>query len=124
MDEARFVNRVRDLLVREDGETLWLAAGVPRQWLAPGQTIELRDAPTYFGPVSYRTAASASGVDARVVLPSRNPYRSAWLVVRAPGRRRIRNVEIDGKPWPEFEVAKERIHLPMTKRLMRISVHF
>lgn len=36
-DEAKFVNRVRDLLVREEGDTLWLAAGTPRRWLARGE---------------------------------------------------------------------------------------
>jgi hypothetical protein len=58
-DEARFLYRLRDVLVREEYDTLWLAAGTPRRWLAPGQKVEVSGAPTYFGPVSYRIEAGA-----------------------------------------------------------------
>ncbi|MGD0922776.1 MAG: hypothetical protein ABSA70_13565 [Terriglobia bacterium] len=123
-DEAKFVNRLRDALVREDGGTLWLAAGVPRRWLASGQKIELRDAPTYFGPTSYRIEANESGVDARVELPSRNPFRTAWLVLRAPEGKKIRAVEIDGKPWQDFDAAGERVRLPLKPGPMQVRVTF
>jgi hypothetical protein len=123
-DEAKFVNRLRDALVREDNDTLWLAAGVPRRWLAPGEKIELGDAPTYFGPVSYRIAGTAEGVVASVELPTRNPYAHAWLVVRAPGGKRIRSVEIDGNPWQEFDSTLERIRLPLKVGPMHVVAHF
>jgi len=123
-DESRFVTDFRDLLVREDGDTLWLAAGAPHRWLAPGKKIELRDAPTYFGPVSYRMEATDSEVDARVELPTRNKIRTVWLVVRAPEGRQIRAVEVDGKPWKDFDATAQRIRLPLVARPIQISVHF
>jgi hypothetical protein len=123
-DEAKFVNRLRDALVREDDDALWLAAGIPRRWLAAGEKIEARGAPTYFGPVSYRMEATESGVEARVELPARNPCKAAWLVVRAPGGKRLRAVEIDGKPWQDFDPALERIHLPVKAGPMRIVARF
>jgi len=123
-DEAKFVNRVRDALVREDPDTLWLAAGTPRRWLEAGEKIEARDAPTYFGPVTYSMVAGDTGVEAHLELPSRNPYKTAWLVVRAPGGRRIRSVEIDGKAWSDFDAAQERIRLPAKGGAMEVSVHF
>ncbi len=123
-DEAKFVNRLRDTLVREEGDTLWLAAGVPRRWLEPGEKIELREAPTYFGPVSYRIEATESGVRARVTLPTRNPIRIAYLAVRAPGGKKLRAVDIDGKPWQDFDAAAERIQLPVKAGPMEVSVRF
>ena len=123
-DEAKFVNRLRDMLVREDGDTLWLAAGIPRRWLAPGEKIELRDAPTYFGPVSYRIEAGAASVEAQVQLPDRNAFRTAWLILRAPEGKKIRSVLIDGKPWQDFDAAAERIRLPLRLEPMRIQVSF
>lgn len=123
-DEAKFVNRLRDVLVREEGETLWLAAGVPRRWLAPGRKIGLRDAPTYFGPASYRIEANESGVEARVELPRRNPLRTAWLVLRAPEGKKMRAVEIDGKPWQDFDAAGERVRLPLKPGPMQILVRW
>jgi hypothetical protein len=123
-DEAKFVTQVRHTLVREDGDTLWLAAGAPRRWLDPGQKIEVRDAPTYFGPVSYSLEASDAGVEAHVELPARNPFKTAWLVVRAPGTKHIHSVEIDGKSWADFEEGRERIQLPVKPGPMQVSVHF
>jgi nicotinamide-nucleotide amidase len=43
-DEARFVTRLRDLLVREQGAELWLTAGTPRRRpCARNPTLERRD---------------------------------------------------------------------------------
>jgi hypothetical protein len=122
--EARAVLDFRATLVREDGDTLWLASGVPRRWLAPGKKIELRDAPTYFGPVSYRIEASESGVEARVDLPTRNKIGTTWLVVRAPEGKTIRTVEVDGKPRFDFDAAGQRIRLPSAEHPIQISVHY
>ena len=123
-DEAKFVNRLRDSLIREDSDALWLAEGTPRRWLAPGQEIEVRRAPTYFGPVSYRLKAGAAGINAQVQLPTRNPYHTAWLVVRAPSGKRITSVTIDGRPWTGFDPEKERIRLPVGPEPMRVEVKF
>jgi hypothetical protein len=123
-DEAKFVNRVRDLLVREDGDTLWLAAGTPRRWLSPGEKVEVREGPTYFGPVSYRLEGSADGVDARVTLPARNPASTVWLVLRVPVGKHLSSVELDGKPWTDFDPSLERIRLPMQTGEIHIEAHF
>ena len=123
-DEAKFINRLRDTLVREDGDALWLAAGVPRRWLAPGQKIEVRNMATYFGPVSYRMEGTRDGVSINVELPSRNRYKTAWLTVRAPEAQPLRSVELDGKSWLDFDPVKERIRLPFKKEPLRIEVRF
>ncbi|MGA2628711.1 MAG: hypothetical protein ABSG54_00735 [Terriglobia bacterium] len=123
-DEAKFVNRLRDSLIREEGDTLWLAAGAPRRWFAPGEKIEMHAAPTYFGPVSYRTQASPSGVEAEVELPKRNLARTVWLVIRAPDGKQLRAVEIDGRAWKDFDATGERIRLPVEQPTVKISVHF
>ncbi len=56
---SRFLAQLRIALVLEDGPTLHLLAGTPRHWLAPGNTIEVRRAPTWFGPVSLTAQAGA-----------------------------------------------------------------
>jgi hypothetical protein len=123
-DEAKFVNRVRDVLVREEEDTLWLAAGTPRRWLAPGKKIQLREAPTYFGPVSYQLEANEGGVEARVTLPTRNPPKAVWLVVRAPDGKRVHSVEVNGKGWTDFDPTLERIRLPLKAGEIRVIARF
>lgn len=123
-DETRLTMYLRAMLVREEGDVLWLAGGVPRRWLAPGKKIELQNAPTYFGPVSYRMEATESGIEVRVKLPTRNKFGTAWLVVRAPAGKKIRSVEIGGKIWTDFDATNERIRLPIADHPLEVSVRF
>src|SRR5581483_1651908 len=51
---AEYVDLVRDLLLYESGDRIRLAAGVRAAWLGDGQTVAVRDLPTYFGAVSYQ----------------------------------------------------------------------
>ena len=104
-------NRVRDMLALEEGDSLWLASGTPRRWLSPGQKIEVRNLATHFGPLSYELNAAPGRVNATIQLPMRNPCRTAWLVVRGPEAKPMTAVEIDGKPWKEFDAAGERVRL-------------
>ena len=48
------VRFIRDALVCERGDGLHLAAGASRGWLATGLPVGVEQAPTHFGPVSYR----------------------------------------------------------------------
>ena len=123
-DEARFVNRVRDALALEEGGSLWLASGAPRRWLARGQKIKVRDLATYFGPVSYEMTGEQDRVEATVQLPSRNPYKDAWLVVRVPGSKPLTSVEIDSKPWKDFDAARQCVRLPHKTGEMKVVVRF
>ncbi len=123
-DEARFVNRLRDALALEESGSLWLASGTPRRWLEPRRKILVHELATYFGPVSYEMAGGRDRVEATVQLPSRNPYKDAWLVVRAPRDRHLTSVEIDGKPWKDFDSARQWVRLPHKTGEMKVVVRF
>ena len=112
-DEARFVARLRDLLVHEKGKELWLATGVPRRWLAAGQKISLRQMPTTFGPVDLELNALETEISGQVRLPSRNPAAAAWLVLRVPEPKALAAVEIDGRRWPDFDPRTGAVRLPL-----------
>ena len=121
-DEARFVNRLRDLLVRENGEELWLTAGTPRRWLSPGQAIKLDHMPTNFGEVSLELSARENDVAGWVQLPARNTFNSAWRVLRLPAGKKIAAVEINGKLWLQADSDKGRIKLPISVEPINLRV--
>lgn len=121
-DEAKFVHRLRDMLVTELGEDLLLAAATPERWLAPGRQIRVSAAPTHFGPVSYTLRGGEAEVRGSVDLPRRNPYRDAWLSIRVPSPRRIASVAINGRPWKDFDPARSRIRLPRSQQRLDIQV--
>ena len=85
-EEAAFLDRFRNLLVMEDGDSLWLARATPRAWLEQGRKISVKNAPTHFGTVDYEivSAAEHGKITATVEMPSRNPPKSVLLRLRHP----------------------------------------
>jgi hypothetical protein len=71
--------------------------------------------------MSYSLRGEAGAVRATIELPQRNPYRHAWLSVRAPGGH-VSSATIDGKAWTDFDATKSRIRLPKTKRPITLVV--
>jgi len=121
-DEAKFVHRLRDLLLAEFDGDLHLAAGTPRRWLEPGREIRVTRAPTRYGPLTYSLKALDGRIECTAELPTRTPYREAWLHLRLPGGRRIGAVTIDGQPWKDLDAAAGRIRLPKDRRTLHIAV--
>ncbi len=121
-DEAKFVHRLRDMLITEYEGDLIFAAATPERWLAPGQEISVRDAPTEYGPASYLLRGGSGEVRGTIELPQRSPYRNAWLVIRVPESRKIRSVTINGKPWTGVDAEGHRIRLPKIQGRMEIVV--
>ncbi len=124
-DESRFVNRLRDTLVLEKGDDLWLASGTPKRWLELPQGIEVHNIETFFGPVSYDIhAGSHPGViEATVQPPSRNPAKEVWLVVRVP-HGSIQRVMLNGRRWAKFDPNLGAIELPQSNDPLKLEVHY
>jgi hypothetical protein len=124
-DEARFVNRLRDMLVMEDRDTLWLAAGAPRRWLESKQGIQVTSAPTFFGPVSYSLHAGSKPrtVEGMVQLPVRNSAAHSWLVVRTPSQE-YRSVKVNGRGWTRLDRPREAIELTGFGGTVRVEIEY
>jgi hypothetical protein len=66
---ASYLGTLRELLVHEGHSELDLAFATPRAWLGDGKTIEVQNAPTRFGKVSYTLTRSGDFVHADLTLP-------------------------------------------------------
>jgi len=64
---------LRHMLLDERGDELHLLAAVPDWWLAEGEEIRVRQAPTHFGQVSFTVRGAAEGVMIELDPPSRQP---------------------------------------------------
>jgi len=124
-DEAKFTNRVRDMLVLEDGDSLYLAGGVPRRWLESKEGVRADGLSTYFGDVSFhlRAGTEKGVVEASVQLPALQRAKTAWLVARTPGRK-IESVTIDGKAWTRIDAALEAIELPHSTSKLEVRIRY
>ncbi len=106
-----FLENFRNLLVMEEGQSLWLAKATPRVWLESGKSIAVRNAPTYFGTVAYEIVSHVDEgkIAATVEMPCRKPPQTVMLRFRHPQAKPIKSVTLNGQDWPEFNRDKEVI---------------
>jgi hypothetical protein len=110
---AWFFESFRNLLVMEDGQSLWLARATPRAWLEQGKKISVKNAPTYFGTVAYEVVSDVDNgkISATIEMPTRKAPKELVLRFRHPKSTPIKAVTVNGKPWTEFNKDKETITL-------------
>jgi hypothetical protein len=110
-EEAAFIERVRNMLVMEIGDALWLAKATPRAWLEQGKKISVKNAPTYFGTLAYEIVSDVDNgkIVATIEMPARNPPASVILRLRHPKAAPLKSVTVNGKPWTAFNKDKETI---------------
>ncbi len=110
-DESRFTMWIRQLLLWEDGDVLWLARGTPREWLADGKTLRADRAPTHFGDVTFeiRSDVDKGFIRATVELPTRRPPREVWLRLRHPDAKRPTSVYVNDRPIDPEHVRGEDV---------------
>jgi hypothetical protein len=103
------------MLVFEDplSATLWLAKATPRTWLAHGERIHVKNAPTRWGPVSYTllSALDTGAIHASIVL-SKQVEAGVKLRLRAPKPHTMQAVTLNHSPWTDYDPVAETITLP------------
>jgi len=118
---------LRNLLVWEDGDSLWLAKATPRVWLEQDKKIRVSNAPTYFGPVGYEIASAPDNgkiTATTVEMPARKPPQNVVLRFRHPTSAPIKAVTVNGKPWTEFNADKETITLKGLNGTVTVSARY
>jgi hypothetical protein len=100
----------RNMLLRErDDDALLLCQATPRAWLRNGQRIEVQNAPTYFGTVSFavQSKVAEGEISATIDLSLRKPPQALFVRFRHPETRAIRSVVTNGEAWADFDVRRE-----------------
>ena len=78
---AEFIRLIRHMLILERGRELHLLESMPHVWSRPGDTIQLTEIPTSFGPVSLSVHVTKDG-------------RSGWIKIRPPKREKIEKLVV------------------------------
>lgn len=98
---AKLIELLRNMLVREYRDELHLFSALSPDWLAAGRVIEIRDAPTSFGPVGVRLTAASDGW--RLSLAHRFRQAPARVIVHVPWFYEAARAECDGRALPAGE---------------------
>lgn len=114
---------LRCMLLREEGESLVIAQGIPSAWLEPSKIIEVDSAPTLFGPVSYRfDAKDSTSIQLHLEPPTRNPPQNIVIHFRHPQGKAIGEVTTSQHVNPNF--ANQSVSLSATTRPVDLVVKF
>ena len=93
---AHYRTLVRDMLVREAGDTLHLLSVLSPAWLHAGDSVVVRNAPTDFGPLDLRLDV-AGDTAARLTLSARFTAPPAAIVVHVPWFVDVLRAAADGR---------------------------
>jgi hypothetical protein len=88
-EEAWFLMETRWMLYLESGKDLKLLPGVPRKWLDDGKAIDIRNASSYFGPVTFSVSSGIKKglIEAEVACSGeRKPQRILFRIPHPDGK--------------------------------------
>lgn len=118
----------RKMLIHEIGDdSLMIGQAIPRPWLEDGKQTEVKDAPTYFGPLSFNVSSrvAAGEISASIKLSGRKQLKMLLLRLRHPQKKPIRSVTVNGRNWKHFDSKKEYILIPApTETAYTISARY
>ena len=104
---------VRWMLVLEDSDedTLYLAKGVPREWVASGKEIRIEQAPTRWGKVSFTlsTKPSVKSIVGHVELIGARAPKEVHFKLRLPVQTSLRSLTVNGKSATLAGVHKDTV---------------
>ncbi|HET7556214.1 MAG TPA: hypothetical protein VFJ75_11225 [Gaiellaceae bacterium] len=106
-NNAFFLETLRLMLVHETTDAgglptgLELAYSTPRDWLAPGKQIAVRNLQTRLGPLSYEIDAAPGSVHAAIDLPS-GFAGTLHLRLRLPAGERLGATTVNGAAFHSF----------------------
>lgn len=121
-----FLSNFRNMLVMERGDELWLARATPRDWLAQGRKIAVKNAPTHFGTLACEIVSDVDHgrIAATVELPSRRAPKSVCLRFRHPQAAPIQRVTVNGQNWNGFDKTLEIVRLDGLQGTINVTVQY
>jgi hypothetical protein len=129
---AETLGLLRSMLVleelRDNVETgdLYLLKGVPRAWLENGKKIQIANAPTYFGPLSFTVDSQIGRQEITVSIrpPAGERFRNIILTLPHPRGAAIRRVQVNGVEHRDFDPGQGTIRLTRGPAEFRIAVSY
>lgn len=117
---GKTIELLRNMLVREYNSSLYLFSAVSPAWLEAGETIEVRDEPTAFGPVSFVSKANSRMAEWNweINLKCRFWSEPEKVIIRVPWFYELDRAEADKK---RLEPTGGELILPRDVQEVRIK---
>jgi len=121
-----FLQQTRAMFVTERGGELWLAPFVPTNWMDDGEVVEIKNAPSNFGQVSYKITSHVKDgfVEATIDMPSRSKADAVVVRLRHPQEKKFKSVIVNGKDYKDFDAEKEIVRLKACDGAVVVRVRY
>ncbi|MCK9554815.1 hypothetical protein M0R36_03230 [bacterium] len=93
---AFYILLLRNMLIREENNQIVLCPAVPESWFEEGKSIEVKDAPTHFGKISFRLECLAGEKVIRLDIGMKAPP-SGGFKIKIPVNKKIKYMKINGR---------------------------
>jgi hypothetical protein len=102
---SSLIHMLRMMMVQERDGGLYLLQGTPRRWLEDNQEIDIRELPTWYGPLSLHCVShvGSGSVSLRLQVPERLGAVPIRLKLRLPLGLRTSGVTVDGQPGGQID---------------------
>lgn len=116
---ADYRNLLRNMMVREEADTLHLLSAVSPEWIAKGKTIRVERAPTYFGSLGFVLDMPEEGA---AVLHLKTSFQRppGKLVLHLPWFMEVSGISADGLP---LQAADGSVVLPVNAKEVSLTWH-
>ncbi|MFH0756173.1 MAG: hypothetical protein V2B15_02665 [Bacteroidota bacterium] len=95
-EEAWFLMETRWMLYMEDGSTLRLLNTIPRKWMEDGNTIELNDVQSYFGPLDVKVTSGIKQGYIEASIQCNSDRKPGEVSIRIPHPEGKKAVKVTG----------------------------
>jgi lysophospholipase L1-like esterase len=102
-DEGNACGWLRELFVREEGDTLLIGQAIPREWLMNGKRCGIENTATYFGETSVIYGGGQGVITAKLHGAARNPPREIRVRFRTPSEKLLTRVTVNGRVWRKVD---------------------
>ena len=125
-DEAQFLVWLRNYLVREEGDNLWICQGAPRQWYADGEAIKVNGVASTFGTLDFfiESMTGTSLIHASIKIPERKAPDEIYIRLRHPDGKQMKKVMVNGKDYSRFDKDKEIVVIKGQQGTVDIIVQY
>lgn len=93
---SKTIELLRNMLIREQDEDLYLLSAVSPKWIKPRQMIEMASEPSAFGPINMRVASEETKLS--ITLPTEFRNAPNRMFLRVPWFYDVKHAELDGQP--------------------------
>ncbi len=116
-----FLMDVRSMLYLEKDQTLQLLPGIPRRYLEGGKRIEVKNAASYFGPLSFRVDSRLDHGVIEATLECNSDRRPKRVELRLPHPQGRKAISVEGG---RYDAEKERVTIDPFDGRAEVALRF